>query len=279
VTIRTFLVVALALIFGVSAMIGVQAFIRKPAPQPDKVSVVVASVAVERYATLSQDMLTTRDFPREMAPPEAITTIEDALERKALQQLAKGELILNGKLAARGAGPGIASEIPRGMEAFTLHIPAGATGVAGPIIPGNRVNVLLTVTRSEGAIDRISGGRTTRLLQNVKVLAVDHQLDPLTNSKNDMRDLRWVTLLVTAEQANRLALALNKGVLQLTLRNTDDNQLSGAPDATPAALGYLTEKKETVTVNRKTPPKARIRTMRGSWEGTVEIEPDEEVSD
>jgi pilus assembly protein CpaB len=277
VSIRTVFIVALALIFGISAMFGVQTLIRKPAPKPETVSVVVASVEVPRFATLSSNVLTTVDFPQELVPPGALTSVEDAIGRKVALPLIKNEPVLDGKLAARGTGPGMASGIPPGMRASTIQATV-ATGVAGFILPGSKVDVLLTVTRNEGPKDRIGGGRTSVLLEDVEIMAVDQRLDPPPENKIDVKDLRSITLLVTLDQAKRLTLAQSVGTLQLTLRNPEDKLSGNARAATLEDIGFPPEpaapkaEEKAKTAPKPAKPKAYIRTLRGNYEGAVEID-------
>ena len=105
--------------------------------------------------------------------------------------------------------------------------------MAGFILPGNKVDVLLTVDDISGitkvGIQGSSGGgssnaSTTTLLQNVEILAVDQKTTAPAENKIDAKELRSVTLLVTPQQANELGLAQNKGKLHLALRNLDDSQ-------------------------------------------------------
>ena len=96
-----------------------------------------------------------------------------------------------------------------------------AANVAGFILPGNRVDVLLNL-RSNGRDDPTGGGSTTTLLQAVEILAVDQRLDIPTENKVDPKDLRSITLLVTPEQANLLALGHSAGTLSVSLRHSGD---------------------------------------------------------
>ena len=89
-----------------------------------------------------------------------------------------------------------------------------AQGVAGFILPGNRVDVLLSLGEISGTHET-GGGSTITLHQNVEILAVDQKMDAPSDNKVDTKDLRSVTLLVTPQQANLLDLGQNKGMLHL----------------------------------------------------------------
>src|SRR5262249_8417595 len=181
---------------------------------PETVPVVVAAADVPRFAALSAEMLTTREFPKDMAPPGSLSRVEDAVDRVCLGQLVRDEPVLNAKLAARGAGRGIAPGIADGMRAFTIQTPNVASGVAGFILPGNKVDVLLHVP-GNGGNGPNGGGITTTLLQNVEILAVDQRVDAPADNKVDANLLRSVTLLVRPDQALKLDLGQNKGTLHL----------------------------------------------------------------
>jgi pilus assembly protein CpaB len=243
-SLRTVLVIVLALICGGSAAIGINT-LRNHAPEsanPELVSVVVAATDIARGSTISADSVTSRDYPKELVPPGALTNPSDAVERVAFNPLVKGEPVLDAKLAAKGAGRGLAALIPVGMRAFTIQTTSVVSGVAGFILPGNRVDVLLTVS-SQGAVnDQTGGGTTIILLQNVEVLAVDQRLQAPAENKNNLKELQSVTLLVTPDEAQKLDLGQNRGLLHLTLRHPDDNLAANAKPATVSGLRVQPQK-------------------------------------
>jgi pilus assembly protein CpaB len=107
--------------------------------------------------------------------------------------------------------------VPAGMRAFTISTPAAASGVAGLILPGNKVDVLQT---SQGK----SGLLTTTLMEDVKILAVDPRIGAPAEDRVDPNRLTSVTLLVTPDQATKLAQAQSTGTLHLSLRGPEANQ-------------------------------------------------------
>lgn len=291
---RTVLVSLLAIVFGGSAAVGVNSLIKNP-PKGEVVPVLVAATDVERGGTLTAAVLKTREFPKDLVPPGAITKIEDAIDRTASVPLMKDDAVLGSKLAPKGAGRGMAALIPKGMRAFTITTTL-ASGVAGFILPGNKVDVLLTFTGGGGANDTTGGGSTTTLLQDVEILAVDQKVEAPAENRVDVKDMRSVTLLVTPHQANMLELGGNKGVLHLALRNWDDHMPAASRPATVtdlqfyqdkpwdqkakdvlAALGDALSKAKpaapTAPAARPQAPEKRIRTLRGSSEGMVIIAP------
>jgi pilus assembly protein CpaB len=287
-SVRTVLILLLALVFGLSAALGVNLLMRKPQPEkPETVYVVVASTNVPRFGTLTYNQIRLKEMPSDMVPSGALTEIEDALGRAVYSGLVRDEIVLEGKLSA-GVGRGMGIAVPKGMRAFTISTTTLASGVAGFILPGSRVDVLLTVTRTGGQNDPTGGGQTSTLLQDVEILAVDQIVKAPADNRVDPKELRSVTLLVTPQQAAKLDLGQNKGILHLTLRNPEDHTAAATRPATLADLGLYEEPpakqpeaKEPEKVAAPAPaplppptPPARIRVMRGALEsGGVLFEP------
>jgi len=298
-SIRTVLIVVLALVFGLSASMGVNMLLSNGAAAAplQTVSVVTAAVAIPRGGTITEDQIKTVGYPRELTPPGAISKREDAIDRTVFNPLVVGEAILDAKLAPKGAGRGLASLVSKGMRAFTILTPSVSSGVAGFILPGNRVDVLLT-PNSDGN-DNTGGGSTTTLLQNVEILAVDQTIDAPSSNKVDSTQLRSVTLQVTPDQAARLDLGQNRGLLHLSLRNFEDHQPARTVPATMLGLRFMQEKPwdervkgvleamgKALAARQKSeapapvvaakvpepPRQAYIRTLRGLNEGRVAVD-------
>src|SRR4051812_8030858 len=117
-SIRTVLIVVLALVFGISAAMGVNMMLSNgAAAAPARTaSVVMAAVAIPRGAMIPGELIKTAEFPRNLVPLGAITRKEDAIDRSVLNPLVPGEPILEAKLAPKGAGRGMASLVARGMR-------------------------------------------------------------------------------------------------------------------------------------------------------------------
>jgi len=238
---RSILIVFLAIACGGSAVIGINT-LRQGGPgdqKADTVTVVVAAADIGPYTTLSPSLVTTREYARDMAPPGAVTRIEDVQDRVCLSPLLKDETILEGKLTPRGRGRGMASAIPDEMRGFAISTTSVAAGVAGFILPGNKVDILFTANTGGGADDATGGGSTTALLQNVEILAVDQQIVAPAENRVNPQEMRSVTLKVTPDQANQLSLAQLKGTLHLALRNHQDNKAAKVRVATMNELRFF----------------------------------------
>jgi pilus assembly protein CpaB len=103
------------------------------------------------------------------------------------------------------------------MRAFTISALGVESGVAGLMRPGNKVDVLVTIPGQNGPL-------TTTLMEDVTILAVDQRIDARAANRVDPHQLTSVTLLVTPDQASKLALAQSKGILNLSLRGPEANE-------------------------------------------------------
>jgi Flp pilus assembly protein CpaB len=127
-SIRTILVVLLALVCGLSAAFGVQRLVRNGNREVVKTTpVVMATTEISRFGYVTADMLTVRQVPVDLAPKGALKTIEEAKDRVALNHLSKQEILLDSQLAKHGSGLGMAAAIPKGMRGFTIQ-PAKISG-------------------------------------------------------------------------------------------------------------------------------------------------------
>jgi pilus assembly protein CpaB len=283
VSLRTILVVAMALICGASAAVGVTRYRGSGPGGTDAVSVVMAAKDVARGQTVTAQDVTIRQWPREMAPSGALIRLEDAVDRAAAVALVAGEPVLNTKLAPREAGRGLAALIPSGMRAYTIQTSRVAASVTGFMLPGNKVDVLLNLKAPKD--DPGAEGNTATLLESVEILAVDQRLDASTDNKANVRDMISVTLLVTPEQAGLLNRGQNQGQLTLSLRNPEDKARTAARPATLEDLRFHQEKLVDLVppgeiVNAKPVKQAaaeeeiekcNIITLRGNYRGMMQV--------
>jgi pilus assembly protein CpaB len=192
-----------------------------------------------------------------------------AVGRWVVLPIGKGDLVLPYKLAAEDGGSVLSSMIPSGMRAVAVNVNE-VTGVAGFVAPGSRVDVLATINLSGS-----NEPRTVTILQNIKVLAADQNLDHGAGGLAHV-----VTLLALPEDAEKLALATHEGRIQLILRNPVDvkqetpvpvgnENLYGVPAATPRA----TRVKRTPPPVPEPPRFYEIENIEGSQGGTMKIKP------
>ena len=289
---RTLTLVVLALVCGASAVVGVNQLTNQSqkVASNETVAVIIAAKNMPRGSVLPPQVLTVSQWPLGAAPEGALTSIDQAIERAVLVPLVKGEPLLDSKLASKGAGRGLAAMIPRGMRAFTIRTAHVSAGVGGFIMPGNKVDVLLT-TSSSGAHDPTGGGATTTLLQNIQIQAVAQHLDAPETNTLDPKEMNNVTVLGTPDQAAKLDLGMNKGILHLSLRNPEDDLQADTLPATMAQLRFHQEhinedpfrfansvgmKVSNPAVEKESKPQrprvTHIRTLRGGHRNNVRVE-------
>jgi pilus assembly protein CpaB len=152
--------------------------------------------------------------PAEAFPKGAYSKVEEVLDRPIISNILLEEPILEGRLAAKGAGLGLAPTIPAGMRAVTVRV-NDVAGVAGFVLPGMHVDVLVTGKPPGG-----DGDITSTVLQDMLVLAAAQTLQP--DARGQAIQAPTVTMLATPEQAETLTLANVDGRIQLVLRNSSD---------------------------------------------------------
>jgi pilus assembly protein CpaB len=289
-SVRTVVVILLALVCGLSAVAGVRQ-LRDQGSAVSKegmISVVAAATDLPRGVMVAKDCVKLVELPEKDVPPDAVKTVDEVLNRAVVIPLLKDDLIRDAKLGSKDGSRGLAALVPKGMRAYTILTPNIASGVAGFILPGNKVDVLLTVAE-QTIRDEYGGGTTTTLLQRIEVLAVDDQIDAPAENRVDSKEMRSVTLLVTPNQAGMLSLAQTKGTLHLSLRSDGD---ATAADAEPVFLKDLRLQRDVpedqptvidVSYEEETvkprPRNLRIRTFRGAFSGVVPVEQSAERSD
>ncbi len=174
-------------------------------------------------------------------PEDAAKTRQDIIGRGVVANIFQNEPILEGRLAPRGAGAGLAATIPMGMRAVALRVNE-VVGLAGFVVPGMRVDVLMA--GNAPMVEQARGGTLCRtILQNIQVLSAGQKMDKTADGKPETAQV--VNLLVTPDQAETLNLASSEMKVQLVLRNPLDTQaettqgtsiakLFGAPVNLPA---------------------------------------------
>jgi pilus assembly protein CpaB len=214
------LVLAVVAVVGVSSMLG-----EKPEVQaPFKVvSVVVATHDLSFGTELNDTVLTVKDWPENSLPQGSFTKIEDVLgdgtePRVVLKPIVTGEPVLTSKITGFGAKATMSTVLPEGKRAFSIRV-NDVSGVAGFLLPGDRVDVLLTRQIEEKERDKLDQV-TDVILQNVVVRGIDQIAD---EDRNKPEVVKAVTVEVSPEDAQKLALAQQVGQLSLALRNVATN--------------------------------------------------------
>jgi len=184
-------------------------------PPDDMVQIVVASDNVALGARLTEADLRMAPWPRAVALQGSFQKISDVVGRGVVVPMISNEPVLDSKLAPTGGGSGLTAAIPEGMRAVGVKV-NDVIGVAGFVLPGSRVDVVLSGSpNKENELEM-----SKVILENVQVLAAGQNVTSDANGKP--QQVQVVTLLVTSEESQKLALASNDGRIQLALRNPLD---------------------------------------------------------
>ncbi|MDX1623557.1 MAG: Flp pilus assembly protein CpaB [Gemmatimonadota bacterium] len=220
---RKWIALVLALVSGGAAgYLAFQHLERPLSPQRAEAAletsrVVVAAHDLELGTVLKPSDVRLVEWPAKSVPPGFATRVEDVVGRGVIQPVAINEPLIRSKIAKKEEGGGLPIVIPEGMRAVSVKVDE-VIGVAGFVLPGTRVDVLVTLNSSASREEPA----TRVILQNVRAIASNQtiQRDP----NGDPQSATVITLLVTPEQAEKLTLAATEGRIHLALRNTLDTE-------------------------------------------------------
>ena len=200
----------------------------KKAESSDTRDIVLAARPLSVGTMVKPEDIKIGKMPAVAFPKGAFSKPEEVIDRPVISNILMDEPVLEGRLAARGSGLGLAPVIPVGMRAVTVRV-NDVTGIAGFVLPGMRVDVLVT-----GNPPNSQGSITTTALQNMLVLSAGTVMQPDTRGK--AMPSATVTLLATPEQAETLTLANADTRIQLVLRNGSDQTIEKTPGRDIAEL-------------------------------------------
>jgi pilus assembly protein CpaB len=200
--------------------------------QAPVVKVAVAAINLPTGAALNKEALEFVDWPKNVVPEGTFSDLAALEGRVTNGPVLKGEPVLMPRLAPLGARQGMAAVIPDNMRAMTVPVNE-VIGVAGFIHPGDFVDVLTTMPTPINGRSGDSEFRSKVVLQNIKVLAVGEDL--MADESKPVK-VPVVTLLVTPEQSERLALSSSQGKLQLTMRAQRDQSEVETTGVSPPEL-------------------------------------------
>src|SRR5262250_1612441 len=192
--------------------------------------IVVAAVNMSLAETITSQHVKLVPWPKSSVPEGAIRSLQEAEGRAVRSSILAGEPLIEGKLAPGLAGKGgiMPMLVPEGQRGVTIKLDE-AVRESGFLLPNSRVDVLVSMPKAPGTQEKIA----KVILQDVTVLAAGQTVElrdnkPVTNTT--------VTLSLTPEQTERLAVAQAEGKLMLVQRNLRDNQLVRTTGATPSSL-------------------------------------------
>jgi pilus assembly protein CpaB len=229
---RAVTMISLSLVMGVAAawMAGNWARQSSEASEVPMATVVAADISVPFGTKVSERHLKVLTMPAEYVPPGSFSSIEEVVDRVTVQPIVAGEILMRERFSEYEDGSTLAALVSEKMRAVTVRVD-DVIGVAGFLLPGNRVDVLAA---------RLDTGRRATaetILRDIKVLAVDQTA---ASEKNEPVIVRAVTLEVNPVQAEALVKAKEEGSIQLTLRNPLDDELFvevvAAPEPAPVVV-------------------------------------------
>ena len=234
---NTFVMLLIALFFGAISVFVANFWLNNRA-NPQAPQVVVAPAAVETSTivvaardlvfgeSLNTDSLREIPWPKSSLPDGSYAKIAPLLadgNHIVLTSISPNEPILKWKISGAGARASLSAIVTPGMRAVAMRI-NDVAGVAGFVLPGDRVDVLYTRNRNNSG-NGGDGATTDILIQNVRVLAIDQIAD---QKKSDPLVAKVATVEVSALDGQKIALAETTGSLSLTLRS------AGSVDQAPA---------------------------------------------
>ncbi len=249
---RGIFVLLLALLVGLASVLVAARWMNGQAVAGHRIAVVRADM--ETGAKLAAEAVELVDWPRASVPPGAFTDIKALQGRVTRSPLARGEPVLEAKLAPAGTKGGLSAVVGEGKRAMTVRV-NDVIGVAGFALPGNYVDIMVN-TRSPGHRHEDEQDRSISkiVLERILVLAVAQEAN---RDETKPKVVNAVTLELSPAQAEALDLARSVGTLSLVLRNQVDPQPSSTGGATKGTLLGLQLQPVSTTVPDAAPAPVR----------------------
>ncbi len=193
-------------------------------------AVVVAAKDIPAGAALDKPALEVKQWPAVAVPKEAMSSLNVAAGRVARVPIFAGEAIVAGRLARAGTAPGLEARIAPGMRAMSVRI-NDVAGMSGLVQPNSRVNVLVSLRESNNsATEEVS----KLFLENMRVLSMGSRTT--RDDTGEPTPATTATLEVTPTQAEKLAVAMRQGTIQLVLRGFDDGDTTETKGSTSSEV-------------------------------------------
>jgi pilus assembly protein CpaB len=231
-TTRTIVVVGVAVLVAAIASFGVYRAIQQMPVREVEVRSLYQVVAVrdmQMGTLITQNDVKLVPWPASSPVAGGFQTAEPVLNRGLIGGVLANEPITESKLAPLAAGAGLPPSITEGMRALSIRVNE-VVGVAGFVVPGTHVDVLVTLT--EGQTDSM----TRVVVSDVQVLTAGTRYDQEKSRDGQPIPTSVVTLLLQPLDAERITLASQRGSLMLTLRNPLDRKLTESKGVRTGAL-------------------------------------------
>ena len=214
---RTTLVLLVAVGLAALATYGVSRTIKNIPVREVEVAtryVVVAAENMPLGTRIAKEQVKVVGWPAATPVEGSFDAVEAVVGRGLIAPMAVNEPLTERKLAPKEAGAGLSPSIPPGMRALSVKVNE-VIGVAGFTVPGARVDVVVVLKNRENSMARV-------VVSNLQVLTAGTKYDIEQAKDGQPMPSNVVTLLVSPDDAERIALAQTEGSITLVLRNPLD---------------------------------------------------------
>jgi pilus assembly protein CpaB len=213
ITRRTTLLLGFSIVLSATAAFIANSWIQNELNQDASIKesmehVVVASVKIPYGLEIGETHIKTIEVPKGTSPSGAFSEVKSVVGTVSRTEIYPGEVIIKDRIVAHGGGSTLAAMISPNKRAITVRV-NDVVGVAGFLLPGNRVDIISTRTKGKKVV-------SDTILRNIKVLAVDQTA---STDKNEPIVVRSVTMEMSPSETEDVTAATKLGSLQLTLRN------------------------------------------------------------
>ena len=223
---RAFVIIGVALVLALGAVVLAAKWMGEQGAAG--VHVVVAAADIGQGSRLATASVQLAEWPAGAMPPGAILDPKLLEGRVARTDIARGEPVLESKLAPAGTLGGLSAVVSAGKRAMTVRV-NDVVGVAGFALPGNYVDILVNLNQPSTDFNQRDTSISKIVLERILVLAVAQ--DSVVDDTKP-RVVNAVTLELAPDQVEKLDLARSIGSLSLVLRNQVDPQPANTGGAT-----------------------------------------------
>jgi pilus assembly protein CpaB len=167
-------------------------------------------------------------WPAANPVPGGFIAIDQVVDKGVIAPIAENEPLNSNNLASKEAGVGLPPTIPPGMRAISVKVNE-VIGVAGFVVPGTRVDVMVILHTGTTSVARVVVG-------NVQVLTAGTRYDQESARDGKALPSSVVTLMVSPSDAELVGLAASEGQIMLTLRNPLDTAVTPTTGTSSARL-------------------------------------------
>lgn len=225
----------------------------------------VAATDIDLGELMTTDAVRAEEWPKDKIPDGAVRSEDEMEDRRTLVRLFPGEPILNAKMIEKDKWQDATQSIPAGYRVVAVRVDA-TSAAANLIKPGHRVDVMVFLKSGRNGITETG---THTFLRDVKVFSVDAKLSINPDDEDGPITAKNISLLVKPEQAQKVSLASELGVIKLSLRRDDEQ---GNEIASQTTLKDLLETDQNRDEKKANPPSPGgitgfIEDMKGSGVG------------